>query len=145
MASLAELDDVVDVARTAGCRDLVLLKCTSTYPANPLNSNIITIPHMRSLFDCYVGLSDHTMGLGAAIAAVAHGAVVIEKHFTLNRADGGVDSAFSLEPDELQSLVVETKRAWQSLGKVTYGTNEAEKKSLNISPFYLYCRGYQRR
>jgi pseudaminic acid synthase len=130
MATLAELDEAVRTAREAGCRDLVLLKCTSTYPATPENSNVVTIPHMRALFGCEVGLSDHTMGLGAAVAAVAHGATVIEKHFTLRRADGGVDSAFSLEPEELLALVVETERAWQSLGNVTYGPSNAEKKSL---------------
>ena len=91
-------------ARDAGCRDLVLLKCTSTYPADPRSSNLRTIPHMREFFDCEVGLSDHTMGIGAAVAAVALGASVIEKHFTLNRADGGVDASFSLEPDELALL-----------------------------------------
>jgi pseudaminic acid synthase len=130
MATLAELDEAVRTAREAGCRDLILLKCTSTYPATPENSNILTIPHMRTLFNCEVGLSDHTMGIGAAVAAVAHGATVIEKHFTLRRADGGVDSAFSLEPEELHALVVETERAWQSLGRVTYGPSDAEKKSL---------------
>lgn len=130
MATLAEIDDAVRAAREAGCRDLVLLKCTSTYPATPENSNILTIPHLRTQFGCEVGLSDHTMGVGASVAAVAHGATVIEKHFTLSRADGGVDSAFSLEPEELRMLVVETERAWQSLGQVTYGPGEAEKKSL---------------
>lgn len=130
MATIAELDEAVRVARDAGCQDLILLKCTSTYPATPDNSNVLTIPHMRSLFCCEVGLSDHTMGIGAAIAAVAHGATVIEKHFTLNRDDGGVDSAFSMEPDELRSLVVETKRAWQSLGSVTYGPIVAEQNAV---------------
>ncbi|QYA08675.1 pseudaminic acid synthase [Agrobacterium larrymoorei] len=130
MASLAELDDAVRAAREAGCRDLVLLKCTSTYPATPLNSNVLTIPHMKDLFGCDIGLSDHTMGVGVAVAAVAHGATVIEKHFTLKRADGGVDSTFSLEPEEMKSLVIETERAWQSLGHVVYGAVEAEQKSL---------------
>jgi N-acetylneuraminate synthase len=130
MATLAEIDDAVRAAREAGCRDLVLLKCTSTYPATPDNSNVLTIPHMRALFDCEVGLSDHTMGLGAAVAAVAHGATVIEKHFTLRRSDGGVDSTFSLEPDEFRALVIETERAWQSLGAVAYGPTEAERESL---------------
>ena len=130
MATLAEIDDAVRAAREAGCRDLVLLKCTSTYPATPANSNVLTIPHLRQLFGCEVGLSDHTMGTGASIAAVAHGATVIEKHFTLRRSDGGVDSTFSLEPEELRSLVVETERAWQSLGHVVYGPGEAERKSL---------------
>lgn len=130
MASIAELDEAVRTAREAGCKELVLLKCTSTYPASPENTNVLTIPHMKSLFGCQVGLSDHTMGVGVSVAAVAHGATVVEKHFTLRRADGGVDSAFSLEPEELKSLVVETERAWQSLGRVAYGPTEAEKKSL---------------
>jgi pseudaminic acid synthase len=129
MATIAEIDEAVTAAREAGCNDLVLLKCTSTYPASPENSNLLTIPHMRELFDCVVGLSDHTMGVGTSIAAVAHGATVIEKHFTLARSDGGVDSAFSLEPDEMQSLVIETKRAWQSLGMVSYGATGYEEKS----------------
>lgn len=129
MATLAELEEAVDAARGAGCRELILLKCTSTYPATPVNSNVLTIPHLRDLFGAEVGLSDHTMGVGAAVAAVAHGAVVIEKHFTLRRADGGVDSAFSLEPEELASLVTETRRGWESLGHVAYGPSEAERKS----------------
>lgn len=129
MATVAELDESVRVARSAGCRDLVLLKCTSNYPATPQNTNIRTIPHLRELFGCEVGLSDHTMGLGVSVASVALGATVIEKHFTLRRADGGVDSAFSLEPDEMRSLVVETERAWQSLGQVCYGATAAEEKS----------------
>jgi pseudaminic acid synthase len=130
MATVAELDEAVTTARRAGCRDLVLLKCTSTYPASPENTNLLTIPHLRELFSCEVGLSDHTMGVGVAVAAVAHGATVIEKHFTLSRADGGVDSTFSLEPTELRALVEETNRAWQSLGAVRYGPTEAEMKSI---------------
>lgn len=130
MATLAEIEDAVKAARDAGCRDLVLLKCTSTYPATPKSSNVLTIPDLRERFDCEIGLSDHTMGLGAAVAAVAHGATVIEKHFTLRRADGGVDSSFSLEPEEMRALVTETERAWQSLGEISYGPGDAEKKSL---------------
>ena len=116
MASAAELDQAVRAAREAGAKDLVLLKCTSTYPASPENTNVLTIPHLRQLFDCEVGLSDHTMGVGTAVAATALGATVIEKHFTLRRADGGVDSAFSMEPEELTMLALETERAWQSSG-----------------------------
>lgn len=130
MASIAELDASVRAAREAGCRDLVLLKCTSTYPASPANSNLLTIPHLRELFGCEVGLSDHSMGVGVSVAAVALGATVIEKHFTLDRAAGGVDASFSLEPEELASLVVETERAWQAMGQVRYGATEAEGKSL---------------
>jgi len=132
MASLSDLDHAVSTARTAGCRDLVLLKCTSTYPATPANTNIRTIPHLRELFGCEVGLSDHTMGVGVSVAAVALGASVIEKHFTLARSDGGVDSAFSLEPSELATLVQETERAWQALGEVRYGPTEAERASLQF-------------
>jgi len=130
MASVAEMDELVQAIRDSGCERFVLLKCTSTYPATPDNSNVLTIPHMRKLFNCEVGLSDHTMGIGASVAAVAHGATVIEKHFTLRRADGGVDSAFSMEPEEMKALVIETERAWQSLGEVKYGPSEAEKGSL---------------
>lgn len=130
MASVAELDETVRAAREAGCKDLVLLKCTSTYPATAANTNILTIPHLRELFGCEVGLSDHTMGVGVSVASVALGATVIEKHFTLNRADGGVDSSFSMEPAEMAQLVVEAERAWQALGQVSYGVTEAEKPSL---------------
>jgi pseudaminic acid synthase len=130
MASIAELDDAVRAAREAGCKDLILLKCTSTYPATPDNSNILTIPHMRELFDCEVGLSDHTMGFGVSVASVALGATIIEKHFTLNRADGGVDSTFSMEPAEMAQLVEETESAWHALGQISYGVTEAEKKSI---------------
>jgi pseudaminic acid synthase len=130
MATVAELDDTVRAARDAGCKNLILLKCTSTYPATAQNTNILTIPHLRGLFGCEVGLSDHTMGVGVSVASVALGATVIEKHFTLSRADGGVDSAFSMEPAEMKQLVVETERAWQALGQVSYGSTEAEKKSL---------------
>lgn len=130
MATVAELHESVKAARAAGCEDLILLKCTSTYPATPANTNILTIPHMRELFDCQIGLSDHTMGVGVSVAAVTLGAVVVEKHFTLSRAEGGVDSAFSLEPEELKALSVETERAWQSLGKVFYGPTKAETQSL---------------
>lgn len=132
MATLAELDETVRTIREAGNNQFVLLKCTSTYPATPENSNVLTIPHMRDLFQCEVGLSDHTMGIGVSVAAVAHEATVIEKHFTLNRADGGVDSAFSLEPEEMRQLVVETERVWQSLGQVQYGPTEAEKPSMKF-------------
>jgi len=130
MASIAELDETVRAAREAGCKGLILLKCTSTYPASAGNTNLLTIPHMRELFGCEVGLSDHTMGVGVSVASVALGATVIEKHFTLNRADGGVDSSFSLEPAEMAQLVVEAERAWQALGRVSYGATEAEQKSL---------------
>lgn len=132
MASIAELDETVRAAREAGCRDLILLKCTSTYPATPANTNIATIPHLRDLFGCEVGLSDHTMGVGVSVASVALGATVVEKHFTLRRADGGVDSSFSLEPEEMKALVVETERAWQAVGHIAYGLTDAERPSLKF-------------
>ena len=132
MTNVAELNDLVETAKENGCKDLVLLKCTSNYPATPDGSNLLTIPHMRKLFNCEVGLSDHTLGIGVAVASVALGATVIEKHFTLSRAEGGVDSAFSMEPAEMKQLVVETERAWQALGKINYTVTEQEKKSLQF-------------
>jgi N-acetylneuraminate synthase len=126
MATVSELDEMVTAAREAGCRDLILLKCTSSYPASPADTNLRTLPHLRDLFGCEVGLSDHTMGCGAAVASVALGATVIEKHFTLRRTDGGVDSAFSMEPAEVTALVTETTRAWQALGQVQYGPTASE-------------------
>jgi pseudaminic acid synthase len=130
VATLADIDEAVRVLRENGCEELILLKCTSTYPASPDTCNLMTIPHLANMFeDTLVGLSDHTMGIGASIAAVALGACVIEKHFTLSRADGGVDSAFSLEPHELKSLCIESERAAQALGKVKYGIQKVEKNS----------------
>ncbi|MGE3261184.1 MAG: pseudaminic acid synthase [Bacteriovoracia bacterium] len=132
MASIADLDDAVKAIRESGNEQIILLKCTSSYPATPKNTNISTIPHMRDLFRCHVGLSDHTMGNGVSVASVALGACVIEKHFTLRRADGGVDSAFSLEPEEMKSLVLETERAKQAMGVVSYGPIGEEVKSLQF-------------
>jgi pseudaminic acid synthase len=129
VSRLADIDESVGILRQNGCKELVLLKCTSTYPSTPENTNLLTIPHLQQLFNCLVGLSDHTMGIGAAVAAVALGARVIEKHFTLSRAEGGVDSAFSLEPAELQSLVIESERAFMALGQVQYGVQSSENKS----------------
>lgn len=130
MATLAEIAEAVEAARSAGAPDVILLKCTSTYPASPENSHLMSIPHLREAFGCEVGISDHTLGIGAAVAAVALGATVIEKHVTLRRADGGVDSAFSLEPHEVRALVEESERARLSLGQVHYGASSAEKASL---------------
>jgi len=129
MATIAELDEAVRTARGAGCNDIILLKCTSTYPATPEDTNLLTIPHLRELFGVEIGLSDHTVGIGVAVAGIALGAAVIEKHFTLLRADGGVDSAFSMEPYEMKLLVEDTHRAWQALGKVCYGAVEKERTS----------------
>lgn len=128
-STLAEIKEAVETLKGNGCQDLTLLKCTSTYPASPEDTNLLTMPDLARLFNCPVGLSDHTMGIGVSVAAVALGARVIEKHFCLSRAAGGVDSAFSLEPQELQSLVEETMRAYLSLGKVSYDILPAEEGS----------------
>ena len=132
MTSVAELSDLVQTVRENGCTDLTLLKCTSSYPASPEGTNLRTIPHMRELFGCAVGLSDHTLGIGAAVASVALGATVIEKHFTLSRAEGGVDAAFSLEPAEMAQLVRECRTAALALGTVSYERAEQEQKSLQF-------------
>ena len=129
MASQAELAESVDVLRAAGCKDLILLKCTSNYPARPVDANLRTIPHLAELFNCQVGLSDHTPGVGVAVAAVALGATVVEKHFVLDRNGGEVDAEFSLEPHEVKMLVEETERAWTALGKVYYGCTDKELAS----------------
>lgn len=131
MASAAELDEAVEAVRSEGNDQIILLKCTSTYPATPENSNLATIPHMQTLFNVEMGLSDHTMGVGVSVAAVTLGATVIEKHFTNSRLEGGVDAAFSMEPHELKMLVEETERAWLAIGEVKYGPTEAELKACN--------------
>jgi len=132
MTTVSELADLVQTARDNGCTDLTLLKCTSSYPSSPEGTNLRTIPHMRELFGCDVGLSDHTLGIGVAVASVALGATVIEKHFTLSRADGGVDAAFSLEPGEMAQLVRECRAAALAMGEVRYEMAEQEKKSLQF-------------
>ncbi|HEV8082823.1 MAG TPA: pseudaminic acid synthase [Chitinophagaceae bacterium] len=129
ISTLADIELAVKTLRENGCRELILLKCTSTYPSTPENTNLLTIPHLSKLFGCHAGLSDHTLGIGVAVASVALGAVVIEKHFTLSREEGGVDAAFSMEPHEFKLLVEETGRAFKSLGQIKYGILEDEKKS----------------
>lgn len=129
MATVAEIGEAVAAAKRGGAGGIVLLKCTSTYPATPENSNLATIPNLAATFGCAVGLSDHTMGCGVAVASVALGACVIEKHFTLRRADGGVDSAFSMEPAEFRMMREEVDRAWQAIGAITYGGTSAEQGS----------------
>lgn len=130
LASLGELEQAVITARNSGCKELILLKCTSTYPASPKETNISTIKHLRKLFNCEVGISDHTFGIGVSVAAITLGASVIEKHFTLSRAEGGVDSKFSMEPNEFRQLVEEANRAWESIGEIKYGPTKSEEKSL---------------
>jgi pseudaminic acid synthase len=126
MATLNEISEAVEVAKQNGAEDIIMLKCTSAYPAAPELVNLRTIPHMESTFDVLAGLSDHTMGVGVPVAAVALGATVIEKHFTLARSDGGVDSAFSLEPEELKLLVEESMRAHAALGQISYAQGDVE-------------------
>jgi len=139
MATVAQLDEAIRVLRTNGCSDVILLKCTSSYPATPEGSNVSTITHLRDLFRVQVGLSDHTLGLGVALAAITLGATVVEKHFTLDRADGGVDSTFSMESAEMKMLVTESERAWQSLGKITYGLTGEEEGSMLFRRSLYVC------
>lgn len=130
MSTTEEIWDAVKAARSAGAKDIILLKCTSAYPATALDANLRTIPAMRETFGTEVGLSDHTMGIGVALAAVSLGATVVEKHFTGKRADGGVDSAFSMEPHEFRAMVDEGKKAWEALGQVKFEISSVEKGSL---------------
>lgn len=144
MATLHEISEAVTVAHKEGNKDIALLQCTASYPSSPKNSNIATIPNMRDAFNCEVGLSDHTMGVGAAVGAIVLGATIVEKHFTLSRADGGIDSAFSLEPNELKQLVVESNRAKQALGSVFYGPTESEKPGLMFRRSLYICKNIKK-
>lgn len=132
LSTVSEIDEAVRTARRAGCNQIVLLKCTSSYPASPLDTNLATIPHLKELFECEAGLSDHTLGIGVSVASVALGAVLIEKHFTLSRNSGGVDSVFSLEPYEMKLLTAEAYKAWQALGSIRYEPTDDEKASLRF-------------
>ncbi|MEU4669963.1 pseudaminic acid synthase [Amycolatopsis sp. NPDC023774] len=132
MASIAEIDAAVQTARAAGNDQLIVLGCTASYPASPSESNLRGLPVLAGVTGTLVGLSDHTPGIGAPLAAVALGAVAIEKHVTLARADGGVDSEFSLEPAELAALVTESHRAWEALGRPVIGPRESEKEGLRL-------------
>jgi N-acetylneuraminate synthase len=130
MLGIPEIDEVVSTLQNNGSTDITLLKCTSAYPASPKDTNLIVIPDLIKRYPgCKIGLSDHTLGIGVSIGAVALGAQAIEKHFTLSRADGGVDSAFSMEPHEMKQLVEETARVSQAIGCVTYQLSESEIKS----------------
>ena len=140
MASVGEIDTAVQTLRRNGTPAICLLKCTSSYPASPEHSNLLTLGHMREMFDCLVGVSDHTLGLGVAIAGVALGATVIEKHFTLSRAEGGVDAAFSAEPAEMKLLVEEANKAKQALGQVSYGPSAEERESMQFRRSIYVCK-----
>ncbi len=132
MATIEELHESLSIAREAGCENIILLKCTSAYPSEPKDANLLTLPDLQDRFNCQVGLSDHTLGIGVAIASIALGARVVEKHFTLDRSAGGVDAAFSMEPDEMKALVEETQRAFLALGSVNYDPTENEKKNMRF-------------
>ncbi|MFA5181793.1 MAG: pseudaminic acid synthase [Syntrophales bacterium] len=129
MATLAEIDEAVTAAREAGCKEIALLKCSSAYPANPEEMNLRTIPHMAEAFGVPVGLSDHTLGIAASIAAVALGACVVEKHFTLSRKVPGPDSAFSIEPHEFKDMVNAIRTVEKARGRVSYEVTEQEAAS----------------
>jgi N-acetylneuraminate synthase len=137
MATVAELGEIVSTVRGAGCEDLVLLKCTAAYPAKPSDANLLTIPHMSTMFDCHIGLSDHSLGTGVAVASVALGAVMIEKHFAISREDGGVDSDFSMEPHEFKQMVIDTEVAWSALGEVRYQSTASENSSMSRRSLYI--------
>jgi N-acetylneuraminate synthase len=137
MATVSELGQIVSEVKEAGCKDLILLKCTAAYPAKPSEANLLTIPHMQDLLDCHIGISDHTPGIGVAVASIALGAVIVEKHFTLSRKDGGVDSAFSMEPHEFKQLVQETKIAWEARGCVHYGAVDSENSNFSRRSLYI--------
>ena len=129
LASKKEIKEAIKIAKKNGCPQIILLKCTSAYPADITDTNILTIKDLKKSFKCEVGFSDHTLGIGAPLAAISHGAKIIEKHFTISKSDKGVDSAFSMDVKELSSLVTEAKRAYLSLGKVNYKLSSSEKKS----------------
>lgn len=132
MAGLSEIDDAVGAAREAGATEMALLHCTSGYPTPPEESDLRTIPHLARAFNAVTGLSDHTPGIGAPIAAVALGAAIVEKHFTLRRADGGPDAAFSLEPEELAALTAGVRIAWQALGGIRYERTASERGNVQF-------------
>ncbi len=144
MASLSDIQDAIETIKINGNSKIILLKCTSTYPAKAEDSNLKTIGYMNKIFSCYVGLSDHTPGIGTAIASVAYGAKVIEKHFTTKRSDGGIDSAFSLEPDEFKNLVKESKQAHKSLGEIKFGATKNEKKSIQFRRSLYICKNVKK-
>ena len=144
MANVREIAEAVETASKAGCKDLILLKCTSAYPASPKDSNVATIPHMKDLFGVEVGISDHTLGIGVPLAAIALGATVVEKHITLKRSDGGVDAAFSLEPEEFGHLVSESVRVWDSIGKVQYGPVKNEEGAIKFRRSLYFIKDLQK-
>jgi N-acetylneuraminate synthase len=139
-ATLVEIGQAVECARSAGCTELILLKCTAAYPAKPEDTHLRTLPHLAETFNTLVGLSDHTLGIGVPIAGISLGGCVIEKHLTLNRSDGGVDDAFSTEPHEFEAMVKESLNAWKALGKVNYIPLAAEKVTHSHRPSLYFVQ-----
>jgi len=137
MATVSDLGEIVSTVRKAGCKDLVLLKCTAAYPAKASDANLLTIPNMSNMLNCHIGLSDHTLGTGVAVASVAIGAVVIEKHFTISRKDKGVDTEFSMEPHEFKQMVIDTEVAWSALGEIRYEATNNENRNLSRRSLYI--------
>ncbi len=129
LATQMDLDQSIEHLRESGCSKIIILKCTSSYPASPSSANLKTIQHMRHRYQCPIGISDHTLGLGVSLASISFGAVMIEKHFTLDRSQGGLDAPFSMEPSELNQLVTESNAAWKAQGKVFYGPTKQETGS----------------
>lgn len=144
MASCGEIEEALDAAKSAGAKDIVLLKCTSTYPASEENTNLHTIADMRARFNTQIGLSDHTLGTAVAVASVALGATVIEKHFVMDRSAGGVDAAFSLEPKEFARLVTETRSVARAMGDVVYGGSDVEQKSKKYRRSIYVCQNIKK-
>jgi len=140
MAMLQEIAAAVEVLREAGCQDLALLKCTSSYPAPPEEANLARIPHMAEAFNCVVGLSDHTLGIAVPVAAVAVGARIIEKHFCLSRSESGPDSEFSLEPEEFKAMVDAVRVAEKAIGRVSYERTPKEEAGLVFRRSLFFCR-----
>lgn len=145
MLGLEDMEESIDTLFANGSSDVTILKCTSSYPASPADTNLLTIPDLIKEFPrCKVGLSDHTLGIGVSIGAIALGATVIEKHFTLKRADGGVDSAFSMEPTEMKQLVEEAQKVYKARGKINYELSASEEKSLIFRRSIYICKDIQK-
>ncbi len=144
MADADEIAEAVETAKSAGCRELVVLHCVSGYPAPAADYNLRTLPDMAARFDTLVGLSDHTLDNTTAVASVVLGACVIEKHFTLDRNGGGADDSFSLEPDGLQALCRDSKTAWQALGRVHYGLKSSEQGNVQFRRSLYFVKDMQK-
>ena len=140
LTKIEDINDILKIFKKKHYNNFAFLKCTSSYPALASDSNLLTIADLKKKFNVEVGLSDHTPGIGAAVASVVYGASIIEKHFTLDKKSGGLDDSFSIEPDELNNLVIETRRAWESKGKIYYGISKSEKKSLMFKRSIYSCK-----